>query len=169
MPDATHDKQPPGPPNYPRCAYCNDGRPPGVGPSHRKGCPKHDPEVTVAKAKDATHEALVASVAHAIHEAQWLGTLDPKLTSYSMKLANAMSQWAAALEVALDWERQRIEEEIRLSWGSPEQSGTHATQKCERCDGDGWVEVFDDDGFPCGGRDCDVCAGTGRMQEEPDA
>ena len=25
---------------------------------------------------------------------------------------------------------------------------------CARCSDDGWVEIFDDDGFPMGGQDC---------------
>ena len=33
--------------------------------------------------------------------------------------------------------------------------------ECARCDGDGWVEVFDDNDDPCGARTCDACGGTG--------
>lgn len=34
---------------------------------------------------------------------------------------------------------------------------------CARCEGDGWVEVFDDEGWPVGGRNCDRCNGTGKV------
>jgi hypothetical protein len=39
-----------GPPALPYCDYCERGRPPGVGPSYRKGCIRHDP--TLQEARD---------------------------------------------------------------------------------------------------------------------
>ena len=56
-------KIPPGPPAPPRCDYCERGRPAGVGPSYRKGCPKHDPVLRAAIEEDIYEEALV-SLAH---------------------------------------------------------------------------------------------------------
>ena len=37
---------------------------------------------------------------------------------------------------------------------------------CTRCDGDGWVEVFGDEGFPVGARSCEVCGGSGRVERK---
>lgn len=34
--------------------------------------------------------------------------------------------------------------------------------KCERCDGDGWVEIFGDEGYPVGATCCERCSGSGR-------
>jgi hypothetical protein len=50
---------PPGPAAPPYCDYCERGRPAGVGPSYRDGCPKHDPAMRAALEEDIYETALV--------------------------------------------------------------------------------------------------------------
>lgn len=37
------------------------------------------------------------------------------------------------------------------------------TVPCPRCDGDGYVDVFDDEGHVIGARNCDACGGPDLM------
>lgn len=65
----------PGPPAPPLCDYCERGRPAGVGPAYRQGCPRHDPAARAALIEDIYETALI-ELAHldddVVFDLRWL-------------------------------------------------------------------------------------------------
>jgi hypothetical protein len=100
-----------------------------------------------------------AGMKHGQPIAAWPDTIDP----YGARVSANMEEYLV-LEAAFC----SCDALCTCGWDDIEESGELSEQKpltigdlCSRCEGDGWVEVFNDEGFPVGARDCDACGGSG--------